>query len=808
MDMWGRVYSFLFVFLQIFSLSPCVAFDILKQDKFLHVQKPGDVLVSANGVFNAGFYPVGENAFCFSVWFCNSIDPNRTVVWMANRDQPVNGIGSKLELLRNGKLILTDAGRRTEWTVDFVAASPVQLKLLNTGNLVLQQLDGTDDAFLWQSFNSPADTLLPDQVLTKDTYLISSKSRSNYSSGNYKLYFADNNVLRLSYQVPDITSVYWPAPWLVPWEKGSERSTYNSSRVAVLNSSGYFRSSDDLWLWAADLGIGPLRRLTLDPDGNLRLYSLQDGRWIVSWQSISQQCRIHGLCGQNSLCKFDHVLGRTCSCLPEYKIKNSTDWSQGCIAEFTGSYDRRELGFLRLTHVHVETYGYHIFKNYSLRRCKEHCLHSKDCKGFQFKYNFDEGSYYCFPKILLLNGCRTTSFGGDFYLKLPKSRLCSENCSEESRSGCPNVNQTLNRTYEKGKENGYVKVLLWFSTALGIVEFICIFLVWCILFRSNEDNKVTTEEYVQAANRFRRYTYSELKKATKNFTEEIGRGGAGIVYRGALPDQRIAAIKRLHEADQGEAEFLAEVSTIGRLNHMNLIEMWGYCVEGKHRLLVYEYLENGSLADNLSKTALNWARRFEIAISTAKGLAYLHEECLEWILHCDIKPQNVLLDSNFQPKVADFGLSKLLSRGGINTSSFSSVRGTRGYMAPEWVYNLPITSKVDVYSYGIVVLEMLTGKSSTGVRAEGRSADLEQGQERLVPWAREKINGATSAETWIEEVADPMLGKDYDIDKMKLLIEVALQCVQEDMHARPTMSQVVHMLSLHDNEASQYFQGP
>ncbi|TKY68987.1 putative receptor protein kinase ZmPK1 [Spatholobus suberectus] len=183
-----------------------------------------------------------------------------------------------------------------------------------------------------------------------------------------------------------------------------------------------------------------------------------------------------------------------------------------------------------------------------------------------------------------------------------------------------------------------------------------------------------------AAMGFRKFCYFELRQATKGFSEEIGMGARGTVYKGVLSDNRVVAIKRLHEvANQGKSEFLAEVSIIGRLNHMNLIGML----------------------------------RYSIALGTARGLAYLHEECLQWILHCDIKPQNILLDSDYQLKVADFGLSKLLNRSNLDNSSFSRIRGTRGYMAPEWVFNLPITSKVDVYSYGIVVLEMITERSPT-----------------------------------------------------------------------------------------------
>ncbi|XP_042991232.1 putative receptor protein kinase ZmPK1 [Carya illinoinensis] len=313
---------------------------------------------------------------------------------------------------------------------------------------------------------------------------------------------------------------------------------------------------------------------------------------------------------------------------------------------------------------------------------------------------------------------------------------------------------------------------------------------------SSKNSDPVAEGYLLMS-RFKRFKFSELKKGTRGFVEVIGRGGGGVVYKGILPDKRVAAIERLDEANQGEAEFLTEVNTIGRLNHMNLIDMLGYCVEGKHRLLLYENMEHGSLADKLTSNELDW-EKFDIAVGTAKGLAYLHEECLEWVLHCDVKPHNILLDSNYQPKVADFGLSKLLNRGERDHSNFSKMRGTRGYMAPEWVYNRPITSKVDVYSYGIVVLEMVTGKSPTGTQHSPGGGGAKE-YNRLDSLVREKImmhaDGEASRESWnIEEIVDPSMGGRYDSAKMELLLKVAWQCVAEDKDDRPTMTQVVEML--------------
>jgi serine/threonine protein kinase len=353
--------------------------------------------------------------------------------------------------------------------------------------------------------------------------------------------------------------------------------------------------------------------------------------------------------------------------------------------------------------------------------------------------------------------------------------------------------QFADRLYVETYENATVKFMLRFAFGVGAFEIICILVVWCLLIITQKSSDTDKQGYVLAATVFKKFSYAELKKATRGFTEEIGRGACGAVYKGVLSDNRVVAIKRLNEANQVEGEFLAEVSIIGRINHINLIEMWGFCAEGKHRLLVYEYMDHGSLADNLLTNALNWEKRFEIAVGTAKGLAYLHEDCLDWILHCDVKPQNILLDSNYRPKVADFGLSKLQNRGVLQHTNFSRIRGTRGYMAPEWVFNLPITSKVDVYSYGIVVLEMVTGNGpSRSVHAIDDGVVAEH--KRLVTWLREKMNRAAKNSFCLEEIIDPMLKGKYEIGQLETLVRVALQCVQDDKDARPTMSQVVEML--------------
>ena len=770
----------------------------LSQGSSLSVGQSEQVLISQSGIFSAGFYPVGDNAYCLAIWFTKpSYDGKNAVVWMANRDQPVNGNFSKLSLLESGNLILTDARRSVVWAIKAVGISPVGLHLLDTGNLVLRTSDGV---IQWQSFDSPTDTLLPYQPLTRNTRLVSSRTKTSFFSGFYKLYFDNNNVLSLVFDGPDVSSVYWPPPWMVSWQAG--RSAYNSSRIALLDSFGSFSSSDDFKFQSSDFGERVQRRLTLGIDGNLRLYSFEEGRgkgnWVVTWQAITLQCNIHGICGPNSICNYvpSSESGRRCSCIPGYEVKNGTDRTYGCVPKFNLSGDSRRVGFLRFPHVEFYGYDYGYYPNYTLEMCENLCLNLFGCVGFQYSYMSDV--YKCYPKRLLLNGYRSPSFPGDIYLKLPKTSLrsydkpvgevmldCSGNRSEK----------LLERSYAKAHQDGVLNSILWFAFTIGGVEMICICIVWCFLRQAQQNTSTDPQGYILAATGFRKFTYTELKKATKGFSEEIGRGGGGVVYKGVLLDNRVAAIKQLNVSTQREAQFLAEVSTIGRhLNHMNLIEMWGYCFEGKHRLLVYEYMEHGSLAENLTSKTLDWRKRFDIAVGTAKGLAYLHEECLEWVLHCDVKPHNILLDSNYQPKVADFGLSKLQNRGGESDNSrLSMIRGTRGYMAPEWVLNLPITSKVDVYSYGIVVLEMITGQRNAAA-LDVHDTDSVEEHQSLVAWVKGKMNRANAVASWVEEIVDPSLESEYHMGEMQILVAVALRCVELDKDERPAMSQVVEML--------------
>ncbi|KAJ6767358.1 G-TYPE LECTIN S-RECEPTOR-LIKE SERINE/THREONINE-PROTEIN KINASE SD2-5 [Salix purpurea] len=282
------------------------------------------------------------------------------------------------------------------------------------------------------------------------------------------------------------------------------------------------------------------------------------------------------------------------------------------------------------------------------------------------------------------------------------------------------------------------------------------------------------------------FSYQELYNATDNFKERLGRGGFGSVYKGKLADGTQIAVKRLERLGQGVSAFLAEAEAIGGLHHFNLVRLIGFCAERSSRLLVFEYLSNGSLDNwvfmNVQRSFLDWKTRKKIIVDIAKGLAYLHEDCRQTIIHLDVKPQNILLDSNFHAKISDFGLSKLIDRDMSQVQI--SMRGTPGYLAPEWRQPLGrITVKVDIYSFGIVLLEIVCAR---------RNVDESQPESafHLLTMLQKKAD----QDRVIDIVENLDAYKQSEREEITRMIKVAAWCLQDDPERRPLMSTVLKVL--------------
>ncbi|KAK2999137.1 hypothetical protein RJ639_024482 [Escallonia herrerae] len=760
----------------------------LERGSSLSVEDDSDIITSPDGSFTCGFHNVGGNAYWFSIWFTSSTD--RTVVWTANRDRPVNGKGSKLLLRQTGILVLTDVDGTVVWESNTTSTEARRAELLDKGNLVLKDIHGT---ILWESFAHPTDTLLPNQVFTQRNKLIAAIRKESYATGYYSFYFDNNNVMRLFYDGPEISSTYWPNLALDIYL--NPRTNYNSSVVAVLDDTGRFVASDQFKFSASDVGFGVKRRLTMDYDGNLRLYSLNSssGLWSVSWAALTQPCNVHGICGRNGICTYTPE--PKCSCPPGYEASDPSDWNQGCKPTFNRTCSDSEVKFVKV--LHTDYSGFDL--NYSngaisMEACRDLCLGDCRCEAFSYRLT---GGGLCYGKRALFNGVQTPTFPGSIFLKLPLSVKASETrVLLGSNAICEPCSPPTDPLGLPPMDDTGIKRVRWvylysFASAIGVIEAFVFASGWWFLFRQNGMSFIVEDGYGVISSQFRRFTYAELKKATKNFKVELGRGGSGIVYKGVLADERVVAVKRLSDMFQGEQEFWAEVSTIGKINHMNLVRMWGFCSEGRDRLLVYEYVEKSSLDKHLfTSNFIGWKERFNVALRTAKGLAYLHHECLEWIIHCDVKPENVLLDAEFEPKIADFGLAKLSQRGGPDTE-FTRIRGTKGYMAPEWALNLPITAKVDVYSFGVVILEMVKGirLSNWAVEdAEKQEAELT----RFVRIVKRKIK--CGEDSWLKDIVDPRLDGKFSRSQAATLVEIGLSCLEEDRSKRPTMDSVVQLL--------------
>ncbi|ESW33691.1 hypothetical protein PHAVU_001G090800 [Phaseolus vulgaris] len=285
------------------------------------------------------------------------------------------------------------------------------------------------------------------------------------------------------------------------------------------------------------------------------------------------------------------------------------------------------------------------------------------------------------------------------------------------------------------------------------------------------------------------FTFRELATATKNFRDEtfIGQGGFGIVYKGMIGENQVVAVKRLDTTGvQGEKEFLVEVLMLSLLRHSNLVNMIGYCAEGDQRLLVYEYMALGSLESHLHDVSpdeepLDWNTRMMIACGSAKGLHYLHDEAKPSVIYRDLKTSNILLDEDFHPKLSDFGLAKF---GPTGDESYVATRvmGTQGYCAPEYATSGKLTKRSDIYSFGVVLLELITGR---------KAYDDNRGTEKhLVDWARPMFREKRS----FPRLVDARLEGKYPGSGLPMVIELTAMCLREEPHQRPNAGDIVEAL--------------
>ncbi|XP_020272762.1 putative receptor-like protein kinase At4g00960 [Asparagus officinalis] len=367
------------------------------------------------------------------------------------------------------------------------------------------------------------------------------------------------------------------------------------------------------------------------------------------------------------------------------------------------------------------------------------------------------------------------------------SRLFPSPCHPRPPSPPPPPSAPTGEDRKRGKRDIIITIIVIFV----VIAFVLVFAVsvW-LKRRSTKNSRGTTNAEDISRTRSLFFDLSVIRIATENFSDinKLGQGGFGAVYKGMLPNGENIAVKRLSVTSrQGIQELKNELLLVAKLQHRNLVRLLGVCLEEGEKLLIYEYMPNGSLDNFLFDPSkckeLNWERRFKIIRAIARGLLYLHEESRLKVIHRDLKSSNVLLDADMKPKISDFGLARLF--GAAETHGITGrVVGTFGYMAPEYARRGRFSTKMDVYSYGILVLEIVTGRRNITFRY-----DSEHGQDLLSYTWKHWRKGISS------EIVDPSLGEDYSRNEVSRCIQIGLLCAQEAPADRPSMSSVFLMLN-------------
>ncbi|KAJ9145800.1 hypothetical protein P3X46_028135 [Hevea brasiliensis] len=762
----------------------------------------GDSLIAGDNGAQSWLSPSGDFAFGFrqlekrdlyllAIWY-NKI-PDKTIAWFANGDDPAPA-GSQVKLIAHRGLVLTSP-QGTEIGKSGMLWGAAYGFMNDTGNFIISS---SGSEILWQSFDHPTDTLLPGQALERlspeltlgwgGQMLSSRLTETNFSRGRFQFrLIIDGNAVLNTNNLP--TGFPYDAYF---WSDTVDSNLSNAGLRVVFNESGYLyvlRANGTRQLLTRGKVVPAAEnyhRVTLNFDGVLVQYwhpkssTGNGGNWSIIRSMPDNICtdivggQGTGPCGFNGVCQLNIDERPICSCPQRFSLLDPNDSHGGCRPDFyTQSCEEdvsnspEDFDFLELENTDWPTSDYERYLPYNMEECKKAC--GEDC--FCSVIVFREGN--CWKKKLpLSNGRQDAEVNGKAFIKVRKDNYTR-------RRPLPGPPPFPYGNKNKDSLALVLYVLLGGSVLVNLVLSLCSF-----FFYHNKSKRIPQSIERTAESNLRCFSYEELFIATDGFKEVVGRGSFGIVYKGVVEmgTKVPVAVKKLDKiVEEGEKEFRTEVKVIGQTHHKNLVQLVGFCDEGQHRLLVYEFLRNGTLANFLFKEAkLNWNQRTQIAFGIARGLAYLHEDCSTQIIHCDIKPQNILLDDHYDAKIADFGLAKLLLLD--QSQTFTAIRGTKGYVAPEWFRNMPVTVKADVYSFGVLLLEIICGR---------KCVDTEVSAERaiLTEWAYDCYeDGIISALFENEEEAM------NDMKKLKRFLEVAIWCIQEDPALRPTMKMAILML--------------
>ncbi|XP_012078187.1 G-type lectin S-receptor-like serine/threonine-protein kinase At5g35370 isoform X2 [Jatropha curcas] len=763
---------------------------LLQASNYQFIDNKGAFLFSRNGTFKVGIFNPGEQAnFYLGVMHVAS----NTIIWSANRDAPISGSG---EMVLTGKGIsIADQDGDPKWSTPPLRSSVYALLLTEMGNLVL--LDKFNSS-LWESFHNPTDTIVIGQHLPKGTTLSNAVSNGDLSTGDYGLAVTDSDAI-----------LQWQGQTY--WKLSMETMSYTNSNSIVeymaINRTGLFLFGRNGSVIVILMSLSPsdFRIAQLSASGQFIIKHFSGSQWEQDFTGPIDTCRIPLICGRIRLC-VDTMSNRpTCSCPPGFL---QTQNSSGCVpsqgyslphacnsSQNVNDSSSSVVSYLRLG------YGMDYFSidfseptkyGVNLSLCQDFCTADCSCLGIFYKNS--SGSCYTLENALGSITSSTTDEDDMLgYIKVTAEAPRDDNTNGDQNKKFPVI----------------ALVLLPFT---GFFFMVALGVLW---WRRRKNSKIR-ERKLGHANSFssddldaffipglpQRFDYEELEVATDNFKTHIGSGGFGSVYKGTLSDKSVVAVKKITNLGvQGKKDFCTEIAVIGNIHHVNLVKLRGFCAQGRQRLLVYEYMNRGSLDKTLfgCGPVLEWQERYDVALGTARGLAYLHNSCEQKIIHCDVKPENILLHDYFQAKISDFGLSKLLSP--EQSSLFTTMRGTRGYLAPEWLTNSAISEKTDVYSFGMVLLELVSGRKNCSTRSQSHSTNNSNsggGQSTSSSGLGLVYFPLFALEMHEQgrylELADPRLQGRVTSEEVEKLVCIALCCVHEDPALRPNMVSVVGML--------------